>query len=101
MMMLRKKYADDTGYTVDYDNTQSKDDIVLKKDGKTCTTYRSLETDENGMLQLPEDFENGRYWMVESVTPNKKDKADKTKTQYQDNFNLYMVDVESDIFIPI
>ena len=49
------------------------------------------------MLQLPEDFENGRYWMVESVTPNKKDKADKTKTQYQDNFNLYMVDVESDI----
>ena len=35
--------------------------------------------------------------MVESVTPNKKDKADKTKTQYQDNFNLYMVDVESDI----
>ena len=86
-----------TGYTVDYDNTQSKDDIVLKKDGKTCTTYRSLETDENGMLQLPEDFENGRYWMVESVTPNKKDKADKTKTQYQDNFNLYMVDVESDI----
>ena len=40
---------------------------------------RSLETDENGMLQLPEDFENGRYWMVESVTPNKKDKADKTK----------------------
>lgn len=83
--------------TVDYDNTQSKDDIVLKKDGKTCTTYRSLETDENGMLQLPEDFENGRYWMVESVTPNKKDKADKTKTQYQDNFNLYMVDVESDI----
>ena len=53
---------------------------------KTCTTYRSLETDENGMLQLPEDFENGRYWTVESVTPNKKDKADKTKTQYQDNF---------------
>ena len=94
---VTKKYADDTGYTVDYDNTQSKDDIVLKKDGKTCTTYRSLETDENGMLQLPEDFENGRYWMVESVTPNKKDKADKTKTQYQDNFNLYMVDVESDI----
>lgn len=72
--MLRKKYADDTGYTVDYDNTQSKDDIVLKKDGKTCTTYRSLETDENGMLQLPEDFENGRYWMVESVTPNKRTK---------------------------
>lgn len=94
---VTKEYADDTGYTVDYDNTQSKDDIVLKKDGKTCTTYRSLETDENGMLQLPEDFENGRYWMVESVTPNKKDKADKTKTQYQDNFNLYMVDVESDI----
>ena len=94
---VTKEYADDTGYTVDYDNTQSKDDIVLKKDGKTCTTYRSLETDENGMLQLPEDFENGRYWMVESVTPNKKDKADKTKTQYQDNFNLYMVDVESGI----
>ena len=94
---VTKEYADDTGYTVDYDNTQSKDDIVLKKDGKTCTTYRFLETDENGMLQLPEDFENGRYWMVESVTPNKKDKADKTKTQYQDNFNLYMVDVESDI----
>ena len=94
---VTKEYADDTGYTVDYDNTQSKDDIVLKKDGKTCTLYRSLKTDENGMLQLPEDFENGRYWMVESVTPNKKDKADKTKTQYQDNFNLYMVDVESDI----
>lgn len=94
---VTKEYADDTGYTVDYDNTQSKDEIVLKKDGKTCTTYRSLETDENGMLQLPEDFENGRYWMVESVTPNKKDKADKTKTQYQDNFNLYMVDVESGI----
>ena len=34
MMMLRKKYADDTGYTVDYDNTQSKDDIVLKKGWK-------------------------------------------------------------------
>ena len=31
---VTKKYADDTGYTVDYDNTQSKDDIVLKKDGK-------------------------------------------------------------------
>ena len=35
MMMLQKEYADDTGYTVDYDNTQSKDDIVLKKDGKS------------------------------------------------------------------
>ena len=93
-----KEYADDTGYTVDYDNTQSKDDIVLKKDGQKCNPDFDLQlTDENGMLQLSEEIPDGRYWMVESVTPNKKDKADKTKTQYQDNFNLYMVDVESDI----
>ena len=93
-----KEYADDTGYTVDYDNTQSKDDIVLKKDGQKCNPDFDLQlTDENGMLQLSEKIPDGRYWMVESVTPNKKDKADKTKTQYQDNFNLYMVDVESDI----
>ena len=31
---VTKEYADDTGYTVDYDNTQSKDDIVLKKGWK-------------------------------------------------------------------
>lgn len=93
-----KEYADDTGYTVDYDNTQSKDDIVLKKDGQKCNPDFDLQrTDENGMLQLSEEIPDGRYWMVESVTPNKKEKADKTKTQYQDNFNLYMVDVESDI----
>ena len=30
-MMVPKEYADDTGYTVDYDNTQSKDDIVPEK----------------------------------------------------------------------
>ena len=95
---VTKEYADDTGYTVDYDNTQSKDDIVLKKDGQKCNPDFDLQlTDENGMLQLSEAIPDGRYWMVESVTPNKKDKADKTKTQYQDNFNLYMVDVESDI----
>ena len=46
-------------------------------------------TDKNGLLQLSDEIPNGRYWMVESVTPNKKDKADKSKTQYQDNFNLY------------
>lgn len=95
---VTKEYADDTGYTVDYDNTQSKDEIVLKKDGQKCNPDFDLQlTDENGMLQLSEAIPDGRYWMVESVTPNKKDKADKTKTQYQDNFNLYMVDVESDI----
>ena len=95
---VTKEYADDTGYTVDYDNTQSKDEIVLKKDGQKCNPDFDLQlTDENGMLQLSEEIPDGRYWMVESVTPNKKDKADKTKTQYQDNFNLYMVDVESDI----
>lgn len=95
---VTKEYAGDTGYTVDYDNTQSKDDIVLKKDGQKCNPDFDLQlTDENGMLQLSEKIPDGRYWMVESVTPNKKDKADKTKTQYQDNFNLYMVDVESDI----
>lgn len=93
-----KEYADDTGYTVDYDNTQSKDDIVLKKDGQKCNPDFDLQlTDANGMLRLSEKIPDGRYWMVESVTPNKKDKADKIKTQYQDNFNLYMVDVESDI----
>lgn len=95
---VTKEYADDTGYTVDYDNTQSKDDIVLKKDGQKCDPdFNLMVTDANGMLQLSEEIPDGRYWMVESVTPNKKDKADKTKTQYQDNFNLYMVEVESDI----
>ncbi len=95
---VTKEYADDTGYTVDYDNTQSKDKIVLKKDGQNCKPDFDLQlTDKNGMLQLSKEIPDGRYWMVESVTPNKKDKADKTKTQYQDNFNLYMVDVESDI----
>ena len=95
---VTKEYADDTGYTVDYDNTQSKDDIVLKKNGQKCNPDFDLQlTDANGMLRLSEKIPDGRYWMVESVTPNKKDKADKAKTQYQDNFNLYMVDVESDI----
>ena len=95
---VTKEYADDTGYIVDYDNTQSKDKIVLKKDGQNCKPDFDLQlTDKNGMLQLSKEIPDGRYWMVESVTPNKKDKADKTKTQYQDNFNLYMVDVESDI----
>nr|WP_243860808.1 Cna B-type domain-containing protein [Faecalicatena fissicatena] len=88
------EYEDDAGYSVEYEDGNSTDPIVLKKDGNTCAPYRSLETDENGMLQLPEDFENGRYWMVESVTPNK---ADKSKTQYQDNLTMYMMDVESEI----
>ena len=91
-----KEYADDTGYTVEYD--ENGDSIVLKKDGTKCEPDFALQmTDKNGMLQLSEEIPNGRYWMVESVTPNKKDKADKTKTQYQDNFNLYRVDVESEI----
>lgn len=95
---VTKEYADDTGYTVDYDNIQSKDEIVLKKDGQKCNPdFNLMATDANGMLQLSEEIPDGRYWMVESVTPNKKEKTDKTKTQYQDNFNLYMVEVESDI----
>ena len=94
---VTSEYDDATGYSVEYEDGKSTNPIVLKKDGKTCTPYRSLKTDENGMLQLPEDFENGRYWMVESVTPNKEDKADKSKTQYQDNLTMYMMDVESEI----
>ena len=94
---VTSEYDDATGYSVEYEDGKSTNPIVLKKDGKTCTPYRSLKTDENVMLQLPEDFENGRYWMVESVTPNKEDKADKSKTQYQDNLTMYMMDVESEI----
>ena len=55
---------------------------------------RGYKTDEKGMLQLPKEMQKGRYWMVESTTPNKGETG---KTQYQDNMALYMVDVEDEI----
>ena len=70
---------------------QDSGSIVLKKDGQTCEPSVLLTTDANGMLQLPEGMPNGRYWMVESVTPNKGE------TKYEDNLSLYMVDVEDEI----
>ena len=91
------EYADDAGYTVDYENGKSSDPIVLKKDGVKCEPSYSLTTGPDGMIQFPDDFKSGRYWMVESITPNKMDKEDKTKTKYQDNLNLYMIDAESEI----
>ena len=91
------EYADDAGYTVDYENGKSSDPIVLKKDGVKCEPSYSLTTGPDGKIQFPDDFKSGRYWMVESITPNKKDTEDKTKTKYQDNLNLYMVDAESEI----
>ena len=80
------EYVDEAGYTVEKD--QDSGSIVLKKDGQTCASSELLTTDANGMLQLPEEMPNGRYWMVESVTPNKGE------TKYEDNLSLYMVDVE-------
>ena len=62
-----------------------------------CEPSYSLTTGPDGMIQFPDDFKSGRYWMVESITPNKMDKEDKTKTKYQDNLNLYMIDAESEI----
>ena len=83
------EYVDEAGYMVEKD--QDSGSIVLKKDGQTCEPSVLLTTDANGMLQLPEGMPNGRYWMVESVTPNKGE------TKYEDNLSLYMVDVEDEI----
>ena len=83
------EYVDEAGYTVEKD--QDSGSIVLKKDGQTCASSELPTTDANGMLQLPEEMPNGRYWMVESVTPNKGE------TKYEDNLSLYMVDVEDEI----
>ena len=59
---VTKEYADDTGYTVDYDNTQSKDDIVLKKDGQKCNPDFDLQlTDENGIFSY-----RRRYQMADT-----------------------------------
>lgn len=90
------EYVDDTGYTVEYDEDSKNGEVVLKKDGKKCQPVndRGYKTDEKGMLQLPKEMKKGRYWMVESTTPNKGETG---KTQYQDNMALYMVDVEDEI----
>lgn len=89
------EYVDDTGYTVEYENGQNTDQVVLKKDGQKCQSIaQPYETDESGMLQLPDTVKKGRYWMVESSTPNKGVTG---KTQYEDNMALYMVDVEDEI----
>ncbi|MGI6017745.1 MAG: SpaA isopeptide-forming pilin-related protein [Marvinbryantia sp.] len=90
------EYADDTGYTVEYENGQSTDPVVLKKDGKTCEPIQGTPyvTNADGMLQLPNEVEKGRYWMVETVVPNKENKAG---VQYKDNLALYLVDVEDEI----
>ncbi|WP_461809886.1 Cna B-type domain-containing protein [Faecalimonas sp.] len=90
------EYVDDTGYSVEYRNGLNTNDIVLKKDGQECQpiTQQPYETNERGMLQLPDTVKKGRYWMVESSTPNKGEIG---RTQYEDNMALYMVDVEDEI----
>lgn len=89
------EYVDDAGYTVEYENGLNTDAVVLKKDGQKCKPIdQPYRTDERGMLQLPNTVKKGRYWMVESSTP---DKGVTGKTQYQDNMALYMVDVEDEI----
>lgn len=90
------EYVDDTGYTVECENQGGKDTVVLKKDGQICTPFNQTPyvTDGNGMLLIPETVPRGRYWMVESTTPNKDNKLE---TQYEDNLSLYMVEVENEI----
>lgn len=90
------EYVDDTGYTVEYQNGQSTDAVVLKKDRQECTpiTVEPYMTDERGMLQIPDTVPNGRYWMVETSTPYKGETG---KVQYQDNLSLYMLDIENEI----
>ena len=50
---VTKKYADDTGYTVDYDNTQSKDDIDLTiNDGEFLTLLGPSGCGKTTLLRL-------------------------------------------------
>lgn len=90
------EYVDDKAYTVEYRNGQTSDKVILKKDGVECTPIQDTEfkTDQKGMLHIPAHVANGRYWMVESSTPYK---GDISKTQYEDNLALYMMDVEDEI----
>lgn len=90
------EYVDDQGYTVEYQNGQMTDSVVLKKDGKECVPYQAIpyQTDEKGILKIPDTVANGRYWMTEYKTP---DKGNIGKTQYKDNLALYMVDVKDEI----
>lgn len=87
----KDQYESDKDYTVEAENGQ----IVLKKDGVPCQSFITAKTDAKGMLTLPlKDVPNGRYWMVESLAPNK---TDITKVQYKDNLALYMADIEDEI----
>lgn len=71
---------------------------ILDQDGKVVESWTSTEK-AHYIEMLP----IGKYTLREETAPDgylvAKDVEFevKTKTQYQDNFNLYMVDVESDI----